>query len=276
VAKLLDKPVDLCQDVVVVPQSFKEDIFDVYFKKAVLTKTPTSALSKLKKIVIDAGHGGRDPGAIGKSGLKEKDVNLDIAKRLSRILKQEGVEVILTRSSDNFVSLEKRAEIANESGADLFISIHSNANRVRSLNGFEVYYISCDEGDSKRGYKTAQETRLNLDKSCFASDSLELKAILWDMIYTSNRAESVELSKQLCKFMNENLGVKILGVKDANFQVLRLVHMPAVLIETGFLSNSNEEAKLKNEYYRETIAESIAEGLCEFAKDFTIMEAHKR
>ncbi len=276
VAKHLNEPVDFYQDKIVVPQSFKSNIFDAQFKGPYLCKTAFKSLSAIKKIVIDPGHGGKDPGAIGKTGLKEKDVNLDIAKRLSNILKQQGAEVVLTRHADNFVSLTERAEIANRSGADLFISIHSNSSRVRSLNGLEVYYVSTDESDSRRGYKTAQETLLNLDKSCFASDSLELKAILWDMIYTSSRAESVELSKGLCKTMKNNLGVKILGAKDANFQVLRLVYMPAVLIETGFLSNSGEESKLKNSYYRETIAESISEALCAFEKDFTVMEAHKR
>jgi N-acetylmuramoyl-L-alanine amidase len=276
VAKHLNEPVDFYRDKIVVPQSFKSNIFDAQFKGSVSCKIAFKSLSSIKKIVIDAGHGGRDPGAIGRTGLKEKDVNLDIAKRLGNILKEQGVEIIFTRKGDNFISLTERAETANMSGADLFISIHSNSSRARSLNGFEVYCVSTDESDSRRGYKTAQETLLNLDKACFASDSLELKAILWDMIYTSSRAESVELSKGLCKTIKNNLGVKILGVKDANFQVLRLVYMPAVLIETGFLSNLGEESKLKNSYYRETIAESISEALCAFAKDFTVMEAHKR
>ncbi|MCX5714512.1 MAG: N-acetylmuramoyl-L-alanine amidase, partial [Candidatus Omnitrophica bacterium] len=113
-------------------------------------------LVKIKKVVVDAGHGGYDPGAIGRTGLKEKDVNLDIAKRLSNLLRSEGVKVTLTRSSDTFVSLGKRVRLANDSGADLFVSIHSNASRTRSLCGFETYYVSHGVNDSKRAAYAAR------------------------------------------------------------------------------------------------------------------------
>ncbi len=135
-ARHLKYPVDIYQGAVVVPAKFSEEVLDVLFKKT-YPQRPT-AIRRIKKVVIDAGHGGSDPGAIGKNGLREKLVNLDIARRLSSLLKAEGIEVVLTRSADVSVSLERRIAIANNAKADFFLSIHSNANRVHSLKGFEA------------------------------------------------------------------------------------------------------------------------------------------
>ena len=268
--------VDIYQGTIVVPYKFKEKVIDVLFKESSPQQRASVTTSKIKKVVIDAGHGGNDPGAIGRTGLREDDINLDIGKRLSILLRTGGIEVVMTRTTDRFVPLSTRADIANNSRADLFISIHSNANRVRSMNGFEVYYIAQRVNDSKRALSTAQEVALNLDSSCFASRSLDLKATLWDMIYTSHRAESMELSQSLCKTMGSNLDVRIIGIKGAAFQVLRDVRMPAVLIEVGFLSNSNEERMLKNNFYRQKIAEAIAEGLLDYSKGAVLMEVVRR
>jgi len=136
----LNYPVDIYQGTIVVPRQFKEEIFDLLFKQITAghRRLGTGKI-KLTKVVIDAGHGGNDPGAMGRSGLREKDVNLDIARKLSDFLRAEGVATVLTRSSDRFIPLSTRVSIANKSGADLFICIHSNANRSRSLSGLEVY-----------------------------------------------------------------------------------------------------------------------------------------
>lgn len=257
----LKHPVDIYQGTVVVPYKFKTQILDVIFKEVYPSGKATPSMYKIKKLVIDAGHGGDDPGAIGKTGLREKNVNLDIAKGLSNLLRSEGVEVIMIRSTDRFVSLPARVDIANRAKADLFLSIHSNANRVRSLSGFEAYYVSPAIDDSKRALLAAQNAALDLDSRFFASNSLNLKAILWDMIYTSNRAESIKLAKSICQTIERNLDTKVLGVKSARFYVLKGVQMPAVLIEIGFLSNYNEERKLRNSYYRQKIVESIAQGI---------------
>jgi len=227
--------------------------------------------------VIDAGHGGTDPGTIGKGGLKEKYVNLDIAKRLSSLLKSQGLEVILTRSTDTFISLERRVAIANNSKADLFVSIHSNANRVRSLNGFEAYYVSPSVDDSKRALSSAQNAALDLDRSYFAQNpSLNLKAILWDMIYTSDRAEALRLSHSVCRAIDKNLSTRVLGVKSASFYVLKGVRMPAVLVEVGYLSNYKEERLIRNNYYRQQLAEAIGQGVNSFIKDAAYVEVVKR
>jgi N-acetylmuramoyl-L-alanine amidase len=266
-AVLLSHPVDIYQGEIVVPAKFKVEILDSLFKpaKAAVSRRGISLALTIKKVVIDAGHGGHDPGAIGRTGLKEKDVNLDIARRLAKRLKEDGVEVIMTRNSDKFIPLGTRVNIANDAKADLFISIHANASRTRSVHGFEVYYVSPSVGDSTRASYAAKNAYLNLDSACFAGQSQNLKAILWDMIYTYNRAESIELSRAICRSAVDHLNVKVLGVKDARFEVLRGARMPAILVEVGFLSNSKEEELLKNSYYREKISQSIREGICNYA-----------
>jgi len=269
-------PVDIYQGVIVIPDKFKEQVLDVIFKKNYAAHKSSLVYSGIKKIVLDAGHGGNDPGTIGRSGAREKDVNLDITKRLKKILETEGIAVVMTRSSDRFIPLDSRAKIANDSGADLFISIHANANRVRSLHGFEVYYVSPTVSDTQRAYATAKSTPLNIERASLAGHSLDLKATLWDMVYTYGRAESIELSRAICRSMDDNSNSRIIGAKAARFAVLRGVHMPAVLIEVGFLSNADEEKMLKNSYSRQKIAENIAEGIAGYAQGFNPMEVAKR
>ena len=272
----LNHPIDLYQGTVVVPYRFKEQVLDNLFKEFYIAPKAAPALLKIRKVVIDAGHGGVDPGAIGRTGLREKDVNLDIAKRLSALLKSKGIEVVMTRPIDKFVLLDRRVSIANSSGADLFVSIHSNANRVRSLNGFEVYYVSSQVNDAKRASNSATRAILNLENAYFANYSQDLKAILWDMIYTANRAESIELARSLCRVISNDLGVRVLGIKGARFEVLRDVRLPAVLIEAGFLSNYEEERKLRNSFYRQKIAESIVQGIENYAWDCNLFEVAKK
>jgi N-acetylmuramoyl-L-alanine amidase len=275
-AQHLKHPVDIYQGAIVVPYRFKEQVIDLLFKESYPQRKFTCSLLKIKRIVIDAGHGGNDPGAIGRAGLREKDVNLDIAKRLGRILSSNGIDVVMTRSIDRFVPLHTRVDKSNNSGADLFISIHANANRVRSLSGFEVYYVAPSVNDASRALATAKTFRLNLASACFASQALDLKATLWDMIYTYSRGQSIDLSRAVCRAISRDLGVKILGVKGARYEVLKGVFTPAVLIEVGFLSNSNEERMLKNNYYRQRVAESIAQGIEDYSGNAILMEATKR
>ena len=272
----LNYPVEIYQGTMAVPEKFREQVLEVVLGRAQATPKVYALSSKLRKVVIDAGHVGNDPGAIGRSGLREKDVNLDIAKRLSLIFAHEGVEVVMTRNTDRFSPLPKRVEITTNSGADLFVSIHSNANRVRSLNGFEVYYVSTSVSDSKRALSSAKSTPLYLEKAYISGRSQVLKAILWDMIYTQSRAESIELSQAICRSMDDSAGVKVIGVKSAAFQVLRGSSLPSVLVETGFLSNSDEERKLKNSYYRQKIAEAVADGVANYAQEAVLVRmAHK-
>ena len=273
----LNSPVDIYQGTIAVPRQFKEQVFDLLFKPLVPGhRRAGTAKIKLNKVVIDSGHGGNDPGAIGKNGLKEKDVNLDIAKRLSSLLRAEGVATVLTRSTDKFVPLSTRVSMANHSGADLFISLHSNAARSRSLSGFEVYYVAPSVSDSKRAALTARSTALNLKDAVFSSGTGDLKVIVWDMIYANSRAESIELSRSLCKVMDSSIDANILGVKNARFAVLKGITMPGILIEVGFVSNLNEERLLRTGAYREKLAVGILEGIREYSQAMALVEVSTR
>ena len=273
----LNSPIDVYQGTIAVPRQFKEQVFDVLFRQVTLAHRRTGAgRIKLNKVVIDAGHGGNDPGAVGRNGLKEKDVNLDIAKRLSALLRAEGVQTLLTRSTDKFIPLSTRVSIANRSGANLFISLHSNAARSRSLSGFEVYYVAPSVSDSKRAALTARSASLNLKDTVFSSDTQDLRAIVWDMIYANSRAESIELSRSLCRVMDANIDANILGVKNARFQVLKGITMPGILIEVGFVSNLNEERLLRTGAYREKLAAGILEGIRDYSLDMALVEINSR
>ena len=263
--------VDFYRGEVVVPQRFQEQVLTNLFKAPLVSRERTWVISNLKKVVIDPGHGGNDPGAIGRSGLREKNINLDIARRLSKILRSQGIEVVMTRNYDTFVSLARRVDIANNAGADLFISIHSNANPAKSLNGFEVYYVADRISDYQRAVAAARQWPLNFGQCFFAGVSPELKVTVWDMVYANNRAESISLARSLCDSINRNLDTPVLGVKGAGYYVLKNVRMPAVLIEIGFLSNAREERRLTNSYYRQEITGGIAEGLSDYARGASLI-----
>ena len=262
----IENPVLIHNGQAVVPLKFKKIVLDKFYCQIVPRGVPQPALMRgIRMVVVDAGHGGNDPGAIGRTGLREKDVNLDIARRLVESLKSLGIDAIMTRSSDRFITLEGRADIANRANADFFISIHSNAARSRSLSGFEVYYITEKLNDYSRALLTAKNSDLNLEPGSFYKSSLDLKATLWDMIYTHNRSESILLAQSICQAANRNMGLKILGVKGAPFYVLKGTHVPAVLVEVGFVSNPTEEKYLRNGFYRQQLAEVIAEGVVNYA-----------
>jgi N-acetylmuramoyl-L-alanine amidase len=264
----LRSPVAYSQGSVYFPDAFRRDVLDgVFFdsKQMIISDYREYAgFGKIKKVVIDAGHGGRDPGAIGRTGLYEKEVTLDIARKLADLLSSEGVETVLVRSSDNFVPLEGRVKIANKPGNSVFVSIHANANRSRSMKGFEVYYITPRISDTERALSSARNEQLDLAGSFAGSPSLSLKALLWDMTNTYNRAESILLSKSICKVTGCSLDTPVKGVKSANYHVLRGAAIPAVLVEVGFLSNPSEEQLLKDGAYRQKIAQAIRDGIKDF------------
>ncbi len=269
-------PVDIYRGAVVVPYRFKRRIIDSLFKLYLPEERPDlTYIRRIKKIIIDPGHGGKDPGAIGRSGLREKDVNLDITRRLKQLLVQQGIEVIMTRNYDKTLSLASRSRLANSKDADLFVSIHANSNRVRSLSGFEVYYLSSKIDDSLRALTTAKKVDLDLENATFLEKTLILKATLWDLIYTRNRAESIELAQYICKAVNNNLHIKTYRIKGAPFYVLKNTRTPAILIEVGYISNPYEEKKLSNRFYRQQIAEAIALGINNYSRGYLIIQAHR-
>ncbi|MBW1645212.1 MAG: N-acetylmuramoyl-L-alanine amidase [Deltaproteobacteria bacterium] len=211
-------------------------------------------------IVIDAGHGGRDPGAIGPHRLREKDVVLDIAKRLRKRLQELlHCKVIMTRDHDCFIPLEGRTVIANTKHADLFVSIHANASRNRRAQGVETYFLNLAT-DKEAMELAARENATSTKKIS------DLQLILNDLMRNSKINESSRLARTVQDNLVANLrrnyrNVKNLGVKQAPFYVLLGAQMPSILVETSFISNQMEEKRLQSPAYRQQIADGIAAGI---------------
>ncbi|MEW6482636.1 MAG: N-acetylmuramoyl-L-alanine amidase [bacterium] len=239
----------------------------------ILEKKPEdkSILQKygIKKIVLDPGHGGKDPGAIGKSGLKEKDVVLDIALRLSNQLKKSlpDTEIILTRDADYYIPLAERTGLANFKKADLFISIHANAAFSRAASGFEVYHLSAVASD-KYSEEIAEAENMVVERFKEKNSSLLTELILKDIAQTEFINESIELGLLVQNRVSERLSMKDRGVKSAFFYVLRDAKMPAILIETGFLSNASEEARMKKEDFKEGMVNAICNAIVSYKEQY--------
>jgi len=225
---------------------------------------------KIAKIAIDAGHGGKDPGAIGKSGLKEKTVTLDIAKRLSVLVKERlGCEVILTRDRDVFIELDARPAIAKTKGADLFVSIHVNANRKRKARGIETYIQSLKASDRDAMATAAFENATSM--KTLGQLENELDRIVKDLYMDDKQEESLQLAHAVQASLVDKVkpvkGYRVnLGVKRAFFYVLVKTNIPSILAEVGFISNPEEEKSLKQEAYRQKIAEALFQGIKKYVE----------
>ncbi len=228
------------------------------------TPKPSRAIPALVsrlKVAVDPGHGGDDRGAMGKKGLKEKEVALELAMVLKDRLQEAGFEVILTREEDVLIPVWDRAKIANEAGADLFISLHLNAAKARAAKGSEVFFLSQDAGDADAAEAAAQE---NKGAGQPASQDSVVASILDDMAQKAFLQDSEKLAVALQNQLNRLGGIKERGVKQAPFAVLRTAAMPAVLVETAFISNPKEEAKLRDPVFRKRVAEAITQGVRRF------------
>lgn len=227
-------------------------------KKAKPPKKKT--ISKIRRIVVDPGHGGHDPGAVGPSGIQEKDVVLAIGLKLKEMLTDElGVDVVMTRSTDVFIPLEERTAIANKVGADLFLSVHANAAPNRSAAGIETYYLNLAKTD-KVAQLAAKENGTSLEKVSV------LQAILFDLMANYKLNDSAHLADEVQKSLHKKIRnryneVKNLGVKQGPFYVLVGASMPSILVEAAFLSNATEESRLKDPAYQEMAAEGILDGV---------------
>ncbi|MCP3138157.1 N-acetylmuramoyl-L-alanine amidase [Pyxidicoccus xibeiensis] len=220
---------------------------------------------KVRRVVIDPGHGGHDTGAIGKEGTREKDVALSVSKKLAEALREKGLEVVLTREDDRFIRLEDRAKFANAEHGDLFISIHCNAAAKRKLRGIETYTLNT----SADRYSIRLAARENESSEKGISD---LQFILADLATKANTEESSRLANQVQRSLVSGLsrkytGIKDLGHKEALFYVLLGVKMPAILVETSFLSHPEEEERLASGEYQAEVAKAIAHGVEEFLSD---------
>lgn len=217
-------------------------------------------------IVLDPGHGGHDTGAIGPSGLMEKDVTLDLAVRLRKLLQDRlGVRVLMTRSGDVFVPLPERSAIANRAKADFMISLHVNAANSRGAVGFETFYFTREPSDSD-ARASAQRENLVIESNGSTGKDLEylLKATLADMAVTRDMKESSSLAERILAALDKILKVDNRGVKSGPFYVLATAAMPAVLVESAFITNLKEERRLQREEYRQRIAEGLYEGVAAY------------
>ncbi|MDH4029000.1 MAG: N-acetylmuramoyl-L-alanine amidase [Nitrospirota bacterium] len=228
----------------------------------------------VKTVVIDAGHGGRDPGAVGPGGLMEKDITLYVGKKLGDILeKQNNMKVIYTRTQDKFIPLDERTGIANSQKADLFISVHTNANNERKVRGIETYFMNWTN-DKEALKVAARENSISLKKMLKARDGLQV--ILQDLARKNKNEESMKLAHSVQNSIVNTLRkdyqrVEDLGVKFAFFYVLVGAEMPSILVEISFISNSEEEKRLAEEGYKNTVAEAIAKGVDSYVKQSTLM-----
>jgi N-acetylmuramoyl-L-alanine amidase len=221
----------------------------------------------VRRIVVDAGHGGHDPGAIGRRGLQEKAVTLDIARRVAAELRKLGFDAILTRSTDRFLQLEERTALANTARADLFVSIHANANPRRNRSGIETYFLNVTD-DRYAARLAARENGAELDGG---ESDVVLKRIRTDLDAVASAGSSKQLAelvqRELCSAVRTRFGdVRDLGVKNALFYVLLGARMPAVLVETGFISNAAEERRLAAPEYRAEVARAVAGAVRTFAQ----------
>lgn len=250
------------------PQLFKDKI-SWNGKKLTITE-PSAKI--IKTIVIDPGHGGRDPGAVGKTlRANEKDINLSVSLQLKALLEKDmGVKVLLTRSDDRFVSLQARTKFANENKADLFISIHTNASRDRSSRGIELYYLSTAKTTEARAVEALENSVVEIyeggSEAVRKYDGVDL--ILSDMLQAENLEHSSNLATKLQMNICTGTASCNRGIKQANFYVLRGAFMPAALVEMGFISNATEESFLVNRQYQERIARTIFEGIKSFKNHY--------
>ena len=225
--------------------------------------------SAIRTIVLDAGHGGKDMGAKGRRYMfLEKDKALTVAKNVRDILEKSGLTVIMTRDDDVFIPLPRRAEIANKTGADLFVSVHINSSRSRFLRGFECYYLSDAADDNARALEAVENSSLKLGDQADVEHSAGLDKTLWDMTLTENRIESAELARDITASVTGNVPINNRGVKTAKFYVLKHTSMPSVLVEVCYLSNSSDETKLKNSQFQNGMADAIAGGILKYSSDF--------
>jgi N-acetylmuramoyl-L-alanine amidase len=234
--------------------------------------TPQPKQTQSFKIVLDPGHGGEDPGAIGPTGLKEKDVVLKIAKKVRDKVRQTlGWEVIMTREDDRFIQLDERTGIAKSENAALFVSIHANACTDRRVCGIESFFLgTTTDKDALR--LAAKENNISPQK---VSD---LQIIFADLklndpakvIPSSNLADSVQAA--LVNRLQKQYGqVRDLGIKPAPFVVLIGADIPSILVEVSFISNHREERRLRDSRYLDTLADAIVEGLKNYAQDAKIV-----
>lgn len=242
-------------------------VFDVHRPASV--ETPTRPLRDtvartpgVRTIVIDPGHGGTESGALGPSGVAEKELTLILARDLeARLESSLPVRVVLTRNEDANLPHDTRAAIANQNQADLFISIHLNSSLGSGAHGAETYFLSTEASDAKTAERARSENDAPGAEDVATGDDVaaeDLRFILWDLAQSEHLEESQRFAGIVQRELNQALQLKDRGVKQAPFRVLKGAAMPAVLVELGFINNPEEEKKLQDPAYRSELIEALA------------------
>lgn len=233
-----------------------------------LTSTKPVESPGIHTIVIDPGHGGKEVGAIGPGGLLEKDATLAVCTQLAAALEAKlKTRVILTRSDDTVVPLDQRTAIANQYHADLFLSVHMNAAIVKGAHGAETYFLSLDASD-KLAEKAAEVENASAKNAAAPPSSSDLKLILWDLAQQEYLNESSRLAQALQEEMNRITGIQSRGVKQAPFKVLVGATMPAALVEVAFITNPDEESKIKSEAFQKTVVDALTAAVARYKVDY--------
>jgi N-acetylmuramoyl-L-alanine amidase len=218
----------------------------------------------IQRVVLDPGHGGEDPGAIGRKGCREKDIVLAVASELRALLAAKGLEVTMTRESDIYIPLENRTVIANQQKADLFISIHANANRNRKKRGVQAFYLNFSP-DPQVNEIAARENATSTKRISEMQDTL--KKIVLNSKFIESRDLAEKINGNLVKLLSQHYSaVESLGVRGGPFWVLIGGEMPSVLVEISHLSNAQEEERLDSPAYRRQVALGIFEGIIDYMR----------
>ncbi|MDE2142320.1 MAG: N-acetylmuramoyl-L-alanine amidase [Elusimicrobia bacterium] len=230
------------------------------------TPPPPPAPPRRRIIVVDAGHGGKDPGATGTRGTKEKDITLAAALELAKVLRERGdFDVVLTRTDDTFVPLSDRSKKANDLNADLFVSLHCNAASNHREKGYEVYSVSETASDPEaERLAAAENAALELEGKKPGDEAA--KQILLAMTKTEMINESAPFAALVEREVGRHVDVSDRGQKQAGFYVLRGTHAPAILVEMAFVSNPKDEAELGSRRFRRKMAEGVAAGIADYAR----------
>jgi N-acetylmuramoyl-L-alanine amidase len=231
---------------------------------------------KIGRIVIDAGHGGHDTGTTGVNGLLEKDLVLDVSRRLGALIRDRlGSEVIFTRTDDTFVPLEERTQIANDSRADLFLSIHANSSEFPSADGIETYYLNFTT--SKAALEVAARENATSQKTVYELQDLLQQIALKDKVDESREfAERIQTALLAASARGNSAHLRDRGVKKAPFIVLIGASMPSVLAEIGFVSNLREENLMRRPEHRQKIAEALYKGVAQYSSTLSHFQVAQR
>lgn len=258
----LDEPIRISKSAVVVPLDFERKVIgDVSIRSKYIEQC---VLKKLRSVVLDAGHGGKDSGAIGRSGLYEKRVVLDISKRVKKILERHKINVVMTRDTDDFETLKNRTEIACAAKVDIFVSIHANSSLSRSASGVEVYSLQELDRAARNEDQRKINAKIMYKGLSMEQNSSDLNAIVSDMLYVKKKPESDILAEKVVERISNLTKAKNRGKKESKFFVVRNTLMPAILVEVGFLSNQKEERLLNTSAYRQKIAVGISRGILDY------------